>query len=97
MKRAVELTNHARHDLWRLAEFLREANAPAASARAVRTLAAALRSLETLAERGRRSHDGYRELVVPFGRRAYIVEYRVEGELVFVVRIFHSLEDRSKA
>ena len=97
MKRAVEVTRQANRDLLRLAAFLFDAEAPGAAKKAVRALGRALRSLETLAERGRPSHDGYRELVVPFGRRAYIVEYRVEWERVFVTRIFHSLEDRSKA
>ncbi len=35
-----------------------------------------------------------RELVVRFGRDAYIIQYRVDSESVVAARIFHSLEQR---
>ena len=95
MMRKVELSIPAIRDLERLAAFLRQANAPAASDKAMRALTLALRTLETLSERGRPGVKGLRELVVPFGRRAYIIEYQVRPEKVLVTRIFHSLEDRS--
>lgn len=96
MTRKVELTIPAARDLERLAAFLHNADAQAASQKAMRALTAALRTLEMFAERGRPSREGLRELVVPFGRRAYIIEYQVRPNLVLVTRIFHSLEDRSK-
>lgn len=95
MKRKVELTIPAIRDLERLATFLHEANASSASAKAMRAVTTALRTLKTFSERGRPGGRGLRELVVPFGRRAYIIEYQVREDLVLVARIFHSLEDRS--
>jgi plasmid stabilization system protein ParE len=63
---------------------------------AVALLAAAFASLSELSERGRPSvtQPGLRELVVPFRRAAYIIQYRVEPTRVVIVRVFHSLEDR---
>jgi len=35
-----------------------------------------------------------RQLVVPFGRGAYILHYRLTDDAIFVTRIWHSREDR---
>jgi plasmid stabilization system protein ParE len=77
-----------------LVAFLTEKSERAAVS-AARRLSAAIRSLGEFAERGRQSpYPGIRELVVPFGRAAYIIEYRVDAETVVIARIFHSLEQR---
>ena len=49
-------------------------------------------------ERGRPSpfQPNLRELIVPFGSAAYVVEYRVDEAAVVVSRVFHSLEDRRR-
>ncbi|MDQ2861526.1 MAG: type II toxin-antitoxin system RelE/ParE family toxin [Pseudomonadota bacterium] len=72
----------------RLVAFLSE-KSPRAADRAASVLAGAIRSLDRFSERGRRGPaDGLRELIVPFGRDAYIVQYRVEPARVVVARIF---------
>ncbi len=35
-----------------------------------------------------------RELLVPFGAHAYVLQYRVQGDEVVILRIRHSLERR---
>lgn len=55
----------------------------------------AIRSLGQMADRGRKhAASDARELVVPFGRDAYILRYRVEPDRVIVARVFHLREDR---
>jgi plasmid stabilization system protein ParE len=52
-------------------------------------------SLAEHAERTRVvSDDGIRELVVRFGRDGYVVQYRVDENLVLVTRILHGKEAR---
>lgn len=94
MKRRVIVTHAAEADIDRLWKFLVERD-PAAAIRAVETIRSALSSLDILAERGRPSpHADYRELPVPFGRRAYIVRYRLDDQTVLITRVHHSHEDR---
>jgi len=83
-------------DLQRLRVFLSAEN-PSAAARAGECLANAIRSLELFPARGRASPiAGVRELVVPFGRSAYIVRYAhvPESETILILRIWHGHEDR---
>jgi plasmid stabilization system protein ParE len=92
----VVLLTRARADLVRLRQFL-QPHGEALSLRAVDALFAAARSLADLPERGRpASRPGYRELVVPFGRGAYIIRYRIDQEhdAVVIVRIWHGRERR---
>ena len=93
MKRVI-FSRQAYGDLQRLEEWLAE-RAPEAAQRIGPLLAGALTSLEEHAERGRRGpRSDLRELVVPFGVAAYLIQYRVEGTEVYVARIRHSREDR---
>jgi toxin ParE1/3/4 len=92
----IALSPEAIADLERLREFLVEKDARAA-ARASTTLAEAIDSLLQFPERGRISPlPSHRELVVPFGRSAYVVRYmvRAESEIVSIVRIWHGREER---
>lgn len=60
-------------------------------------LFAAAHSLRDLSERGRpAARSGYRELVVPFGRGAYVIRYRIDEDrkAVVIVRIWHGRELR---
>ena len=92
--RSLRVAPEVRHDIDRLADFLIE-KSPRAAERVSDLLADAVLSLSELSERGRPSHNlNWRELVIGFGKAAYIVQYRVEGDEVFVARIFHSLERR---
>jgi plasmid stabilization system protein ParE len=92
--RPVRLTPAAERDLLRLVDFLIEKN-PRAADRAAAAIDAAIRSLDQFSDRGRQtSKKGLRELVVRFGQRAYIIQYRVDSDAVVVARVFHNLEKR---
>jgi len=94
LKRDVRLTSVANRDLVRLVDFLADVN-PGAALRAYDTLSAAIQSLDEFSERARLGPEpGLRELIVPFGRGAYVVQYRVDPAEVVVARIFHGREDR---
>ncbi len=83
-------------DLERLSSFLAETN-PAAASRAATTLRNAIRSLDTMPERGRPSKlPNTRELIVPFGRSAYVVRYAysIENREIIVLRVWHGRETR---
>lgn len=92
--RSVRLSPAAHDDLDRLADFLSEKSERAAT-KASEAMAEAVLSLRQFPERGRPGkRRGWREFVVRFGQAAYIIQYRVETESVFVARIFHSREHR---
>ena len=83
-------------DLARLREFL-VGKDPAAADRAIAALIAAIESLDTFPERGRLSGTlNMRELIVPFGRSAYVLRYAYSApnNEVTVVRIWHGRETR---
>ena len=56
----------------------------------------AYRSLSDFPDRGRPARPDFRELVVPFGRGAYILRYTMSRDhaMVVVVRIWHGREKR---
>jgi len=88
--------NRARADLDRLRDFLAP-HGDTLSARAVDTLFAAASSLADQPERGRpAARTGYRELIVPFGRGAYVIRYRVDPRrnAVVIARLWHGREQR---
>ena len=94
MKRATRLSPHAARDLLRVVSFLNTRN-PDASRRALQAIEEAVRSLETLGERGRPgARENQRELLVPFGRDGYVIRYTLSLSLVVVTRIFHGRERR---
>ena len=65
------------------------ADNPRAAARVVQRIQAAVRLLAQMPHRGRPGRwPGTRELVVP--HTPYIVPYRVQGDLVEILRVFHS-------
>lgn len=87
----------ARGDLLRLRQFL-EPHGAALAERSFDLLFAAARSLAEQPERGHpASRPPYRELVVPFGRSAYVIRYRVDHarETVVIVRMWHGRERRA--
>jgi toxin ParE1/3/4 len=92
----IDLAPEAVGDLERLRAFLVEKD-PRAAERASAALIDAIDSLSELPERGRVSPlPGHRELVVPFGRSAYVVryKYRANERSVLIVRVWHGREDR---
>jgi plasmid stabilization system protein ParE len=83
-------------DLERLHAFLVNKN-PRAAQRAVAAISNALHSLDVFPDRGRPSGiAGARELVVPFGRLAYVVRYAhlAERDEIVILRIWHGREQR---
>jgi plasmid stabilization system protein ParE len=83
-------------DLKRLHSFLAKKN-PAAATRAAQILESAIQSLDTMPERGRPSGlPNIRELIVPFGRSAYVLRYAysIENHEIVVLRIWHGREAR---
>ncbi|MEM8497174.1 MAG: type II toxin-antitoxin system RelE/ParE family toxin [Pseudomonadota bacterium] len=82
-------------DLKRLYAFI-EPHSPIAASRAVDTLINSAESLAEFPEKGRPwiLEMQYRELSVKFGERGYIIRYRLSGNAIFIVRVWHALEDR---
>ena len=92
--RSVRLAPAAQYDIERLTSYL-ALRSERAAARAADVFTSAVLSLSEFSERGRPAGDpGWRELIVRFGRGAYVIRYKVEGETVFVTRIHHGREDR---
>lgn len=91
----IDWLPEARADLQRLYEFI-AVHAPEAAARAVQAIVAGVDQLSDFPETGRpwTPDMAYRELTVPFGARGYVVRYRVLGERVIIVRVWHGLEAR---
>ena len=83
-------------DLVRLRTFLADKNALAAQ-KVVAVLDEAMKSLLDLPDRGRPAgSSGARDLIVPFGRSAYLVRYvhRAEDDEIVVLRLWHGRESR---
>lgn len=96
--RTVGLSPEAVADIDRLDQFLRERN-PASADRMLDLVYSAAMSLRLQAERGARwqylaGYHNIRELLVPFGKHAYVLRYQVLDDTVRVLRIHHSREDR---
>jgi plasmid stabilization system protein ParE len=83
-------------DIERLHAFLARNN-PAAARHAAKLLIDTVQSLGTLPERGRPSGtSNIRELIIPFGRSAYVLRYSysAHADEVVVHRIWHGRETR---
>lgn len=91
----VRLLPPAYDDIDRLEAFLIDKDTNAA-ARVHELLFDAAASLADAPRRGRPLGKIYRELIVSFGKSAYILRYRIEDskQIVFVVRIWHGCERR---
>lgn len=84
----------ARDDVVRLRKFI-ELHNPEAARRAAESLKKSARILQAHPGSGRRLAGRQdRELFVPFGKRGYIIRYRLDGETVVILRVWHSLEDK---
>jgi plasmid stabilization system protein ParE len=93
----IVLSAGARADLDRLHAFLAGQN-PDAARRAVDALSDAISSLQEQPQRGRPAGiAGMRELIVPFGRSAYVVRYAAASrrEAIVILRIWHGREERT--
>jgi plasmid stabilization system protein ParE len=88
------VSSAAQSDLERLYAFLQD-KSPAAAQRAVTVLDAAMRSLDSFPQRGFLSGaPGVRELIVPFGRSAYVLRYAFlpPTDEIVILRIWHGRE-----
>ncbi len=85
----------ALEDLKRLHAFI-EPHSPSAAARAVDKLIQSTESLAEFPEQGRpwEPEPEFRELIIKFGARAYVIRYRLTDDEVFIVRVWHTSEDR---
>jgi plasmid stabilization system protein ParE len=92
----VVISGEATADLARLREFLADRN-PAAAQRATTTIAQGIDSLAAYPDRATPSDaEGLRELIVPFGRSAYVIRFMhdLQQEEIVIVRIWHGRETR---
>jgi plasmid stabilization system protein ParE len=92
----ILFSKDAAADVSRLRSFL-DQKSPIASAKAAAKLLAAIDTLQEFPGRGRPTIYGdLRELIVPFGRSAYVIryKYRSEADEVLIMRVWHSREDR---
>ena len=83
-------------DLHRLRHFLTDKN-PNAALRAGQTILDAVNRLSQFPQIGRPMNDETprRELVIAFGSGAYVLRYLFEDDTVFIVRVWHSKENRA--
>lgn len=87
-------TLSARDDVIRLREFIKPYN-PEAARKAAENLKKAASLLIENPHIGKPlEHREDRELIVPIGRRGYVIRYRVVGDEIIILRIWHGLEEK---
>jgi len=93
--KSVQWTDPAKDDLQRLYEFLFQKNADAAE-RAIELILHAVDILYEFPEAGRKrlSNPDFREIFARFGAADFVVQYRIKGYNVYILRVWHSLEER---
>jgi len=86
----------AQRDINRLYSFIKSENPEAAkrSVQAIRKAAMSLINFPALGKRLEGRQD--REVFVPFGKRGYVIRYRLDGVIPVILRIWHSLENREE-
>jgi plasmid stabilization system protein ParE len=90
----VRLTARARADLLAQVEWLAE-RAPTAARRAAERIHLQLELLAAFPRLAPEVNATYRDAPVSFGRDGFVVRYRVEGDVLLIVRIFHGRQERS--
>lgn len=85
----------ALEDLKRLHAFI-EPHSQAAASRVVDALIDSAETLAVFTEKGRPwdLELNFRELTVKYGARGYVIRYRLHQDDVYIVRVWHALEDR---
>lgn len=91
----VRWLKKSQDDLERLYDFIAEYSSDAAD-KALRTLIDAGNSLSEFPEKGRPwpAEIGFRELIVQFGSRGYVIRYHYQDDDITIIRIWHTLENR---
>lgn len=80
-------------DLERLEAFI-ASRSPTAAKRSAARLLKGIRLLMRVPDMGVSVGDGYRQLVLAYGKSGYVVRYRIENDGVVIVRIWRVKEDR---
>lgn len=93
--RRVELRPAARRDMLRFERSLNR-HSPKAALRMFDLVANRILSLAEQPFKGVERPNGLRELIIKFGKAAYVVRYRVSDDTVVVTRVWHSLQDRPR-
>ena len=93
MTARVRFAREAVQDRERLEQFLAAQN-PHAAEKAMDAIAEAVGQLAAYPRSGVDRGDGFYRLVVRFGAAGYELRYRLDGDDVIVVRVFHTREDR---
>lgn len=93
MTYTVKLTLAAQADLLRMAEFLADYGEEVAR-RGSTALWAGFASLSEMPRRFPVVGKSLRELYIRFGDSGYVVQYRVDADVVVIARIFHMREAR---
>jgi plasmid stabilization system protein ParE len=91
------VSSAAAADLRRLRAFLADKD-PRAAQRAISGIVRAIDSLDLFPDRGRPTGiAGTRELIMPFGRSAYVVRFAhdPQREEIVIARIWHGREART--
>ena len=83
------------NDLARLREFIEPHN-PRAAANAARRIIDAANLLLDNPYLGHPIEElpEFNQLFIPFGKRGYMLRYRVEGQKIIILRIWHARENR---
>ena len=71
-------------------------HSPQAALRMFNLVTGRILSLAEQPFKGVERQSGFRELVIKFGKSAYMVRYRVSDDAVIVTRIWHSLQNRPR-
>ena len=85
----------AKRDIERLCVFLSKKN-PQAARNAIKAIRLGAKQLAAFPQAGRPMDDetGRRELMVAFGGFGYVLRYKMDDEIVVILRIWHGREDR---
>ena len=85
----------ALEDIIRLRSFL-EDKSPEAASRAAEVIRGGAKLLADFPAIGKPMNDGTgrRELFLPFGTGNYVLRYRMDQEIVVIIRAWHSREKR---
>lgn len=93
--RRVELRPAARRDMLRFERSLNR-RSPQAALRMFNLVTGRILSLAEQPFKGVERQNGFRELIVKFGKTAYVIRYRVTDDTVIVTRVWHSLQNRPR-
>ncbi|MBU2379774.1 MAG: type II toxin-antitoxin system RelE/ParE family toxin [Alphaproteobacteria bacterium] len=91
----VKLTLAAQRDFTAQIDWL-SARSSSAGRRATLAIVDALDVLRAYPDSGTAVEIEFREKYVRFGQYGYVIEYERHGSVVFVTRIYHGAQDRSR-